>query len=94
VFRDLALPDANVLQAKADLVHQIPAVIAERKMTQVEAARVLGISQPKVSALLHRQIEGFSLEGIARFLGALGRHVDIIVWEKARREPTITVRAV
>lgn len=94
VFRDLGLPDADVLQAKADLVHQIGAIIAERKMTQVEAARVLGITQPNVSALLHGRIEGFSIERIARFLGALGRHVDITVREKAKREPTITVRAV
>jgi len=83
VFQEPGLPDADVLQAKADLVHQISATIAKRKITQVEAARVLGITQPKVSALLHGQIERFSVERIAGFLGTLGRRVGIIVREKA-----------
>lgn len=41
-------------------------------MTQAETARVLGITQPKVSALLHGRIEGFSIERIAGFLGRRG----------------------
>lgn len=56
-------------------------------MTQAETARVLGITQPKVSALLHGRIEGFSIERIAGFLGRLRRQVDITVREKAKPEP-------
>lgn len=82
VFRDLGLPDADVLQAKADLVHRIAAIIRRRGLTQVEAARILAISQPKISALLHGRLEGFSTERIVRFLNALGQDVKISVTPK------------
>src|SRR5260370_9110161 len=43
--------------------------------SQVEAARVLGVSQPKISALLRGHLDGFSLERIMRFLAALDQKV-------------------
>ena len=68
VFRGLGLPDADLLQAKADLVHQISALIEERGLTQMQAAEVLRVTQPKISALLHGQLEGFSMDRLVRFL--------------------------
>jgi predicted XRE-type DNA-binding protein len=91
VFRDLGLPDADILQAKADLVHQIAVILEKRKLNQVEAAGMLGISQPKVSALLNGHLEGFSLERIARFLNALGRDIKISVRPKSGSRPAIHV---
>ncbi|HYB92499.1 MAG TPA: helix-turn-helix transcriptional regulator [Candidatus Binataceae bacterium] len=91
VFRDLGLPDADVLQAKSDLVHRIAAIIEARKLTQKEAARILGVSQPKVSALLHGQLSGFSLERIARFLKALDCRIEIKVYPAVGRRRAIRV---
>jgi predicted XRE-type DNA-binding protein len=79
VFADLALPNPEELLAKAQLVHRICDIIAERKLTQTEAASILGIDQPKVSALIRGKLDGFSLDRLFRFLNALGRDVDIVV---------------
>jgi predicted XRE-type DNA-binding protein len=79
VFRDLNLPDAEILQAKADLVQQLSLIIEKRGLTQVQAAEILGVTQPKISALLHGRLEGFSLERIMRFLSALDHDVRIKV---------------
>ncbi len=91
VFRDLGLPDADLLQAKADLVHRIFVLIEERSLTQVQAAEVLGVTQPKVSALLHGRLEGFSMDRLVRFLSALDQDVKISVRPKTRARPVIGV---
>jgi predicted XRE-type DNA-binding protein len=59
VFEDLGLGDAGLLQAKADVVYRISAIIEKRGLTQLEAAKALGVTQPKISALLHGRLEGF-----------------------------------
>jgi predicted XRE-type DNA-binding protein len=91
VFRDLGLPDADLLQAKADLVHRISIIIGRRGLTQTEAAEVLGIAQPKISALLHGKLEGFSMDRLVRFLISLDQDVRISVRSKARARPMIKV---
>jgi len=91
VFRDLGLADADLLKAKADLVHHISMLIAERGLTQVQAAEVLGVTQPKISALLHGHLEGFSMDRLVRFLSALDRDVEISVRPKAKARPVIGV---
>ncbi len=52
IFEDLRLPDAEELNAKAQIAYRICDILQERKLSQKEAATVLGIDQPKVSALL------------------------------------------
>ena len=79
VFEDLGLPNADVLQVKSDLMHLISSIIDKRKLTQNEAARILKISQPKVSALFNHRIAGFSIERLAKFLNALNQDVKIVV---------------
>jgi len=91
VFRDLGLADADVLQAKADLVFKISAIIEKRGLSQVEAGRVLGVTQPKISALLRGRLDGFSLERIMRFLAALDQRVEINVRPKSRRDRAVAV---
>jgi len=91
VFRDLGLADADVLQAKADLVYKISAIIEKRELSQVEAAQIIGVTQPKVSALLRGRLDGFSLERIMRFLAALDQRVEISVRRKAKRESSVAV---
>jgi predicted XRE-type DNA-binding protein len=91
VFRDLGLADADVLQAKADLVFKISAIIEKRGLNQNDAARILDVSQPKISALLRGHLDGFSLERIMRFLAALDQKVEINVRPKSRRERAVAV---
>lgn len=77
VFRDLGLPDADVLQAKADLVFQISRLIEKRGLTRRRAAAILEITQPKLSALLSGQIDRFSVETITNFFNALNQEIQI-----------------
>ncbi|MDE0228076.1 MAG: XRE family transcriptional regulator, partial [Spirochaetaceae bacterium] len=52
VFADLGLPDADAHLLKAELVTRIDKIILQRGLKQVEAAKLLGLSQPDVSRLL------------------------------------------
>jgi predicted XRE-type DNA-binding protein len=79
VFADIGLRNPEELLAKAELVQRIADIIAERKLTQTRAAKVLGIDQPKVSALLRGKLDGFSTDRLFRFLNALGRDVEIVI---------------
>src|SRR3954452_24124355 len=79
VFADLGLKNPEELLAKAELVQRISDIIAERKLTQARAGKVLGIDQPKVSALRRGKLDGFSLDRLFRFLNALGKDVEISV---------------
>ena len=60
IFEELKLPDAEELNAKAQIAYRICDILKERKLTQKEAATLLGVDQPKVSALLRGRLEGFS----------------------------------
>jgi predicted XRE-type DNA-binding protein len=79
VFADLALKNPAELLAKAEIVQRICDIISERKLTQTKAARLLGIDQPKISALMRGKLDGFSLDRLFRFLNALGRDVEIVI---------------
>lgn len=87
VFADLGFPNAEEMLAKAELARRITAIIARRRLTQAQAAGVLGVDQPKISALKRGRLSGFSLERLVRFLILLGRDVEIVVKERhpARR---------
>ena len=92
VFADLGLENPEGRLAKAELVQRIADIIAERKLTQVRAAKLLGIDQPKVSALLRGKLDGFSTDRLFRFLNALGRDVEIVIRPaKHSREPETRV---
>src|SRR5439155_27277149 len=79
VFADLNLPNPELALAKAELVQRIRHLIDERKLTQVKAAKLLGLDQPKVSALVRGRVEGYSIDRLFRFLNALGQRVDTTV---------------
>src|SRR5690242_15712134 len=90
VFADLGLPDASEHLIKAGLVVRIERIIRERKLTQAATAELLGIDQPKVSAMLAGQFRGYSVERLMRFLVALGHDVEIVV--KPRKRGTAELR--
>jgi len=79
VFADLGLPDAEELKAKSDLMLQITRLIEERGLTQAEAAQIMGVDQPKVSALVNGKMSGFSMERLYRFLNSMGQDIEIVV---------------
>jgi predicted XRE-type DNA-binding protein len=79
VFADLGLRDAEERLAKAELAQKIGGILRHRRLTQVQAAEVLGIDQPKVSALLCGQLSRFSIEKLMQFLLLLGRDVSITI---------------
>ena len=90
VFADLGLPNAGEHLVKAGLVVRIGRIIRQRKLTQAAAAEIMGIDQPKVSAMLSGQFRGYSVERLMRFLVALGHDVEIVV--KPRRRSAAELR--
>lgn len=85
VFADLGRPDAETHLLKAKLVTQIDEIICQRGLTQVEAAKLLGLSQPDVSRLLRGSFREYSVERLLRLLMALGRDVEIVIREPRRK---------
>ena len=84
VFADLGLPHADDLLAKAELAAKIIAEIQRRRLTQSQAAVILGIDQPKISALKQGKLTGFSIERLMRLLLVLGRDIQITVKGRSR----------
>jgi predicted XRE-type DNA-binding protein len=95
VFADLGYPEAAERQAKLRLAFALNQVIDERKCTQTEAARLLGVSQPKVSALRRYKLAGFSVERLMTLLTTLDQDVEIVIRRKprSRRAARISVVA-
>jgi len=79
VFADLRVPNPEQYLAKAELAAKILKVVSRRGLTQAATGKLLGINQPKVSALLNGRLDGFSSDRLFRFLNALGCDVRISV---------------
>jgi predicted XRE-type DNA-binding protein len=84
VFTDLGLPDAEHLKIKSGLVIEIVRAIRRIGLTQQQAARKMGISQPKVSALLRGDFTNLSEQKLMQCLNRLGYDIEIKV-SPARR---------
>jgi predicted XRE-type DNA-binding protein len=91
VFADIGLPDADEHLIKASLAVKIEAILKEHGLTQTEAARAMGIDQPKVSAMLAGQFRGYSVERMMRFLVSLGQDVEIVVKPRKRGNAELRV---
>lgn len=78
-FTDLGFPpdDAAILQMRADLMAELRKVIKARKLTQAKAAKILGVSQSRVSDLVRGKWEKFSLEMLITLATRAGLHVTI-----------------
>jgi predicted XRE-type DNA-binding protein len=94
VFADLGLPNPDLARAKADLVQRIRRLIADRKLTPVKAAAILGIEPPRVAALERGRVEGYSLDRLFRFLNALGQRVEITVYPARPDAAQVAPRAI
>jgi predicted XRE-type DNA-binding protein len=84
VFEDLGYPDAAERQAKLRLLFVLNQVVEHRGLTQAAAATLLGLSQPKVSALRNYKLAGFSVERLMNLLTALDQDIEIVIRRKAR----------
>jgi predicted XRE-type DNA-binding protein len=95
VVADLGFPDADERHAKLRLAYALNQLVAGRKLSQAEAAKVLGLTQPKVSALRNYKLAGFSVERLMNLLTALDQDVEIVIRKKprSRKEARISVVA-
>ena len=84
VFADLGFADGAERQAKLRLAYALNQVLEGRKLSQADAARVLGVTQPKVSALRHYKLAGISVDRLMNLLTALGQDVEIVIRPKPR----------
>jgi predicted XRE-type DNA-binding protein len=82
VFADLGFEEPEEELTKAQLASHIRQIIQRRRLTQVAAGALMGIDQPKVSALLNGRLANFSTDRLMRLLTALGQDVEIVVREK------------
>jgi predicted XRE-type DNA-binding protein len=94
VFADMGVKDPEEELAKAQLASHIRLTIRRRRLTQVQAARLMAIDQPKVSALMNGRLGGFSSDRLMRLLTVLGRDVDIVVNPKPRTRERGRIRVV
>ncbi|ARM34986.1 XRE family transcriptional regulator [Legionella longbeachae] len=79
VFQDLGIPNAEEHLLKADFAMLINRIIKEKDLSQENAAKILGIDQPKVSNLSRGQLSGFSIDRLIRFLILLNQDIEINV---------------
>jgi predicted XRE-type DNA-binding protein len=85
VFADLGLPDAEKLKIKSGLVIEITKAVRKLGLTQDEAARRMGITQPKVSGMLRGDFSNLSERKLMDCLNRLGYDIEIKV--KPAAEP-------
>lgn len=94
VFTDLGHPDPETHLLKAELVTRIDDIIRGRGLKQVEAAKLLGLSQPDVSRLLRGNFRDYSVERLLRLLTALGCDVQLNIQKsQSSRTGTLTIGA-
>jgi predicted XRE-type DNA-binding protein len=91
VLADLELPNADQELLKARLTLQIARIIKDRGFTQAEAAKILGIQQPHVSALARNRAGNFSVGRLIDFLIALGHDVEITVTPTRKEHGAMSV---
>ena len=79
VYKDLGYPDSESMLVKAQLTAKIAEIVQRRALTQTRTAEILGLTQPKVSALLKGQFRGISEHRLLECLTRLGRDVHIVI---------------
>jgi predicted XRE-type DNA-binding protein len=94
VYSDLGFPDSEDMLIKAQLVTKIAEIIQQRRLTQAQAAKLLRLTQPKISRLLRGEFRGISERRLLQCLTRLGRDVQIIVKQTPpqRAQGRLTIR--
>jgi predicted XRE-type DNA-binding protein len=84
IFADLGIENYEDEQIKADLLVAIIRTVRDNKLTQLDAATQMGVTQPKVSALLGGSAYGFSVEKLMMMLTGLGKSIDVTISTKRK----------
>jgi predicted XRE-type DNA-binding protein len=81
IYRDLgfAASEAENLKGRSDLMIRLTKIIESRGLTQQEAARLLGVTQPRISDLMRGKIDRFSIDGLVEMLGHIGIGVRFVL---------------
>lgn len=93
VYADLGYTESESMLVKAQLAARISEIIRRRGLTQAGAAEVLGLTQPKISALLKGRFRGISEHRLLECLTRLGRDVHIVIKPapRSRRNGRLTI---
>jgi predicted XRE-type DNA-binding protein len=94
VFADLRFPDAAERQARLRLAYALNQVLDDGKLSQADAAKMLGLTQPKVSALRHYKLVGLSFERLMNLLTAIDHDIEIVIRPKPRSRKAARIRVV
>ena len=84
IYADLNYKNPEEMQTKAELAHEIYLIIQRKKLIQKKAAKILGLTQPKVSNLVNGRLSGFSVERLMNFLNILDCDVTIMIKQKPK----------
>ena len=79
VYADLGYADSASMLVKAELAAKIGEIIQRRALTQADAAKILGLTQPKISTLLKGRFRGISEHRLLECLTRLGQDVHIVI---------------
>ena len=87
VFRDLGFSgdEAEYLKMRAELMVNLQKVITARGLKQAQAAKLLGVTQPRVSDLMRGRIDLFSIDTLIDMLARLGIRAQIVLHPRRRR---------
>ena len=86
LFRDLGFPaeEAENLRIRSELMARLSLLIEAEEWTQSEAAQLLGVSQPRVSALVRGKIDLFSIDTLVKMLSRVGLRVTVTARPRKR----------
>ena len=85
VFADLGMENAEEELFKSDMIAEVADVLRKKCLTQAQAAKILGVDQPRISSLLRGKLDLFSVEMLIHFLTLLGQDVEVRVTPKSPR---------
>ena len=88
VYADIGVAQPEAMLVKAQLAQRVGSIISARKLTQREAAEIIGVPQPKLSNILRGQFRGVSEAKLMDCLLRLGNDVQIVV-KPARRKASM-----
>ncbi|MCY4031551.1 MAG: XRE family transcriptional regulator [Hyphomicrobiales bacterium] len=92
VFADLGFPDADIHLLKSGIVIRMDRILRRRRLTKRKAARLLGLSQSKLSRLLRGHFREYSVEDLLQLLTGLGQDVEIVLRaSKSRRRGRLSL---
>lgn len=86
VFRDLGFSrqEAEHLKIRSDLMIRLTKLIETRRLTQARAARLFGVTQPRISDLVRGKIDRFSVDSLIKMLGNAGARITVVVKQRRR----------